>query len=140
MIERLSHSTIYVQDQESALAFYTEKLGLEVRTDVSFEGMRWLTVGPPNQPDLELILMPAQGGALDEETGNAMAQLLEKGAMGAGVFVTNDCHAAYAELKAKGVEFVSPPQEQMYGIEAIVRDNQGNWFSLTQPRAMPGTE
>lgn len=138
MITRLSHATIYVKDQESALAFYTEKLGFEVRVDIAFEGMRWLTIGPKEQPDLEMILMPVQGGALDEETGALMAQLLELGAMGTGVLHTHDCHAAYEELKAKGVEFISPPQEQMYGIEAIMKDNQGNWFSLTQPKEMAG--
>lgn len=78
--------------------------------------------------------MPVQGGALDEETGATMAKLLARGALGTGVLQTDDCRAAYEELKAKGVEFVSPPQEQMYGIEAILKDNQGNWFSLTQPR------
>ncbi|RIK44301.1 MAG: glyoxalase [Chloroflexi bacterium] len=138
MINRLSHATIYVKDQESALAFYTEKLGFEVRTDVSFEGMRWLTVGPKNQPDLEMVLMPIHGGALDEETGALMATLLERGAMGTGVLHTDDCRATYEALKAKGVEFISPPQEQMYGVEAILKDNQGNWFSLTQPRPQPG--
>ncbi len=131
---RMSHITIFVKDQESALAFYTEKLGCVVRTDVSFEGFRWLTVGLPDQPDLEMILMPVQGGALDEETGTIMADLLNRGAMGTGVLQTEDCRAAYEELKAKGVEFISPPQEQMYGVEAILKDNQGNWFSLTQPR------
>ncbi|MEX1019043.1 MAG: VOC family protein [Litorilinea sp.] len=138
MINRLSHATIYVQDQASALEFYTEKLGFEVRTDVSFEGMRWLTIGPRQQPDVEMVLMPVQGGALDEETGALMAQLLERGAMGVGVLQTDDCRAAYEEFKAKGVEFISPPQDQMYGIEAILKDNQGNWFSLTQPKEMTG--
>lgn len=138
MINRLSHATIWVKDQDSALAFYTEKLGFEVRTDVSFEGMRWLTVGPKSQPDLEMILMPVQGSPHGEETSALMAQLLERGALGPGVLHTDDCRAAYEELKSKGVEFISPPQEQMYGVEAILKDNQGNWFSLTQPREMPG--
>jgi catechol 2,3-dioxygenase-like lactoylglutathione lyase family enzyme len=134
MINRLSHATVFVKDQESARAFYTEKLGFQVRTDVSFEGFRWLTVSPPNQPDLEMILMPIQSGHADEETTALMEKLLERGALGPGVLNTDDCQAAYAELKAKGVEFISPPQEQMYGVEAVFKDNQGNWFSLTQPR------
>lgn len=137
MINRLSHATIYVKDQESALAFYTEKLGFEVCVDIAFEGFRWLTINPPKQPELEMVLMPVEGGALDAETGALMADLLNRGAMGTGVLQTDDCRAAYEELKAKGVEFMSPPQEQMYGIEAILKDNQGNWFSLTQPKPMP---
>jgi catechol 2,3-dioxygenase-like lactoylglutathione lyase family enzyme len=135
MIQKLSHTTIYVLDQEQALDFYTNKLGFEVRIDMTIEnGFRWLTVGPKSQPDLQLVLFAVKSGAFDEATGDHLRALLEQGALGIGVFDTDDCRATYAELSAKGVEFVSPPQEQPYGIEATFRDNSGNTFSLTQRR------
>lgn len=133
MIKKLSHATIYVTNQEEAKKFYTEKLGFEVRTDVTMEGFRWLTVGPKTQPDLEIVLMePKAGFMFDEATVKNIRELIQKGAMGAGVFDTEDCKATYEELKGRGVEFLSPPQERPYGIEAIFKDNSGNWFSLTQ--------
>ena len=135
MITGLSHATIFVQDQDAALEFYTKKLGFEVRTDAKMEGFRWLTVGSKDQPELEIVLMAVQPGPMhDEETVAKMKELLAKGAMGAGVFKTADCHATYEELAAKGVEFLSEPAERPYGVEAVFKDNSGNWFSLTQPR------
>lgn len=135
MINRLSHATIWVKDQDEALAFYRDKLGFEIKTDASMEGFRWLTVGPSGRDDLELVLMPAvPSPMMDEETVSSLRALMEKGAMGAGVFNTDDCKATYEQLKAKGVEFMSEPQERPYGIEAIFKDNSGNWFSLTQHR------
>ncbi len=135
MINALSHATIFVDDQDAALEFYTKKLGFEVRTDAKMESFRWLTVGPKDQEGLEIILMAiAPSPMYDEETVEQMKVLLAKGAFGSGVFRTTDCHATYAELKAAGVEFMSEPQERPYGIEATFRDNSGNWFSLTQPR------
>ena len=134
MITKLSQATIYVLDQDQALRFYTEKLGFEVRTDATMGDFRWLTVGPKGQPDLEIILyaVKSHGGMMDEETVGHLRAILEKGLMGPGVFEADDCQATYEELKSKGVEFVSPPQEQPYGIEAIFKDGCGNWFSLTQ--------
>jgi predicted enzyme related to lactoylglutathione lyase len=134
MITRLSHATVYVQDYDKALEFYTQKLGFEVRQDVKMEGgFRWLTVAPKGQPDLEIILYePKSTGRMDEATANQIRALVQRGALGAGVFNTDDCRRTYEELKSKGVEFVSPPKEQGYGIEAIFKDNSGNWFSLTQ--------
>jgi len=133
MITKLSHATIYVSNQDDAKKFYTEKLGFEVRTDVTMEGFRWLTVGPKSQPDLYIVLMePKVGFMFDEATVKTIRELIAKGALGAGVFDTDDCHATYEELKKRGVEFLSPPQERPYGIEAIMKDNSGNWFSLTQ--------
>lgn len=136
MIGKLSHATIYVLDQEQALDFYTNKLGFELRTDMTMGGgFRWLTVGPRSQPELELVLFAVKpAGIFDEATAGHLRAILEKGVLGIGVFDTADCHATYAELKAKGVEFVSPPQEQPYGVEATFRDNSGNVFSLTQQR------
>jgi catechol 2,3-dioxygenase-like lactoylglutathione lyase family enzyme len=133
MITKLSHAGIYVLNQNEALRFYTEKLGFEVRTDVTMGDYRWLTVGPKGQPDLEIVLSEVKpGGTFDEETVGHLRALLAKGAIGAGVFEADDCRATYEELKSKGVEFISPPQEQPYGIEAVFKDNSGNWFSLTQ--------
>jgi catechol 2,3-dioxygenase-like lactoylglutathione lyase family enzyme len=133
MIKKLSHATIYVTNQEEAKKFYTEKLGFEVWTDVTMEGFRWLTVGPKTQPDLYIVLMePKAGFMFDEATVKSLRELIQKGALGAGVFDTEDCKATYEELKGRGVEFLSPPQERPYGIEAIFKDNSGNWFSLTQ--------
>jgi catechol 2,3-dioxygenase-like lactoylglutathione lyase family enzyme len=136
MIRKLSHATIYVLDQEQALDFYTNKLGFEVRTDITVDGgFRWLTVGPTSQPELELILFAVKpGGAWDEAMVGQLRAILETGVLGVGVFETDDCHATYTALKAKGVEFVAPPQEQPYGLEATFRDNSGNVFSLMQRR------
>lgn len=133
MITKLSHAAIYVLDQDEAKDFYVTKLGFEVRTDVTMEGFRWLTVGPLQQPDLEIILMQvAPGYTMTEDTANQMKELIKQGAMGAGVLETDDCKGTYEALKQKGVSFKSPPSQRPYGIEAVLVDNSGNWFSLTQ--------
>ena len=136
MIQRQSHSTIYVTDQEEALEFYRDKLGFEVRTDMPMtdEGdVRWLTLSPKGQPDLEIILAPLTPGPMfDAERAEQIKRLVQSGALGIGVFETDDIHGDYERLSKQGVEFVSPPEERFYGIEAIVKDNSGNWFSLTQ--------
>src|SRR5438270_500422 len=121
MIRRLSHTTVYVLDQDEALKFYRDKLGFEVRTDATMDGgFRWLTVGPKTQPDLELVLMKVvEGPMCDAATAATLRQLVQKGTFGIGVFETDDCRATYAELQAKGVEFVQPPEERFYGIEAL---------------------
>lgn len=139
MITGLSHMCVYVLDQDSAKAFYTDKLGFEVRADVSmgeaFEGsgagFRWLTVGPPGKPDLELILADCAMGH-EEETAEQLRTLVAKGALGAGVLATDDCRRTYEELAARGVVFLQKPAERPYGVEAVLRDDSGNWFSLTQ--------
>ncbi|HXO76742.1 MAG TPA: VOC family protein [Puia sp.] len=135
MITKLSHITFFVLDQDKAYDFYVNTLGFTVNTDAKMpNGHRWLTVTPPQQPDLEIALLPPLAGGMsyDEETRNAFKVLLEKGALGAGVFDTPDCRATYAELKDKGVTFKSEPKEQFYGTEAVMSDGQGNWFSMTQ--------
>lgn len=135
MITKLSHVTFFVLDQDKAYEFYVGKLGFKVNTDATMEnGFRWLTVTPPSQPELEIALLPPLAGGMsyDEETRNAFKVLLEKGALGAGVFDTPDCRATYEELKEKGVSFKSEPKEQFYGTEAVMSDGQGNWFSMTQ--------
>ncbi len=135
MITRLSHTTLFVSDQEKAYDFYVNKLGFKVHTDAKMEnGSRWLTITPPEQPDLEIVLMPLHGMMkLDDESQKALQILLDKGVMGAGVLTTPDCRATYEELKSKGVVFKSEPKEQFYGIEALITDGCGNWFSMTQP-------
>jgi catechol 2,3-dioxygenase-like lactoylglutathione lyase family enzyme len=134
MIRRMSHATVFVSNQDQALDFYRDKLGFEVRTDAKVsEEFRWLTVGPKGQPDFEIVLMePKPGMLMDEETSNQLRSIMAKGVLGAGVFNTDNCRATYEELKGRGVEFVSEPSERPYGIEAIFKDNSGNWFSLTQ--------
>lgn len=136
MITKLSHTSFFVTDQDKAFDFYVNKIGFKVNTDVKMEnGFRWLTVNPPDQPDLEIILFPANGAnGFDEDVNAALKLLLDKGVMGAGAMYTSDCRATYEELKAKGVTFKSEPKEQFYGIEAIITDGCGNWFSMTQPK------
>jgi catechol 2,3-dioxygenase-like lactoylglutathione lyase family enzyme len=136
MIQRQSHSTVYVIDQEEALDFYRDTLGFEVHTDMPMNengDLRWVTLNPKGQPDLEIILAPITPGPMfDAETAEEMKALVRKGALGIGVFETDDIHGDYERLSKQGVTFVSPPHEQFYGIVAFVKDNSGNWFSLTQ--------
>ena len=136
MIRKMSHTSIYVLDQDRAKAFYTEKLGFEVRQDVKMgEGFRWLTLSPKGQADMEIVLMPVRGGAMmGEEQAAKLRSLVEAGVLGAGVFETADCNKTYEELKAKGVEFKQAPAQRPYGLEALFRDDSGNWFSLCERR------
>ncbi len=136
MIQRLSHVSVWVLDQDEAYDFYVNKLGFEVRTDAKMDnGFRWLTVSPKGQPGMEIVLMStAPSPMMDQETSDAIRTLVRRGKLGAGVFDTADCRQTYEELKAKGVEFSQPPTERFYGIEAVMKDNSGNWFSLTQPK------
>jgi catechol 2,3-dioxygenase-like lactoylglutathione lyase family enzyme len=132
MITKFTHSTVWVLDQDAALRFYTEVLGFEARTDVTMDTFRWLTVGPLGQPDFELILAVPGPPMLDPESAEHIRAMVAKGALGAGVFATDDCRRSYEEMKARGVEFLTEPAERSYGIEATFRDNSGNWFSLMQ--------
>ena len=143
MIQRMSHFAIFVIDQDVAKDFYVNKLGFEVKMDESMpNSFRWLTVSPKGQPDLEIILMkvapsPFSGAGVQKiqtQDVDTIRELMKKGAFGAGVFQTADCRKSYEEMKAKGVEFVSPPKEQFYGVEAVFKDPFGNWFSMTQPK------
>jgi len=135
MIKKMSHASIFVLNQEEALSFYRDQLGFEVHTDAMVgPDFRFLTLNAKDQPDFEIILMePKAGMLMDEATATQLRAIIEKGVLGAGAFHTDDCHATYQELKSKGVEFVSEPAERPYGIEAVFKDNSGNWFSLTQP-------
>lgn len=135
MIRKMSHATIFVNNQDEALTFYRDKLGFQVHTDAMVgPDFRWLTMNVPDQPDFEIVLMePKPGMLMDETTADQLRAILNKGVLGAGVFNTDDCLATYQELKDKGVQFVSEPAERPYGIESVFKDNSGNWFSLTQP-------
>jgi catechol 2,3-dioxygenase-like lactoylglutathione lyase family enzyme len=132
MITKLSHVNVFVLDQDRAKAFYTEKLGFEVRTDTRLDGFRWLTVGPKGQPDLNILLATPAPPMFSEEDAKALRALVAKGAMAGGVIETDDCRKTYDALKKKGVEFLQEPAERPYGIEALLRDDSGNWFSLTE--------
>jgi len=138
MISKLSHAGVLVLDQDAAKQFYIEKLGFTARNDVQMgdefaggQGFRWLTVSPPDQPDLEFILAAPEMGH-DEDTARQLRELVAKGAFGGGVWETDDCRKTYEELSSRGVTFLQEPAERPYGVEAVFRDDSGNWFSLTQ--------
>jgi catechol 2,3-dioxygenase-like lactoylglutathione lyase family enzyme len=136
MLKQLTTVNQWVDDQDDALAFYTEKLGLEVRADVTVPEMnnfRWLTVGVPGQDDVAIALLPVPGPPVfDEETRAALETLVAKGAAGGLFFSTDDCQGTYEELVGRGVEFSQPPTEQPYGIDAGFRDPSGNQMRLAQ--------
>jgi catechol 2,3-dioxygenase-like lactoylglutathione lyase family enzyme len=140
LITGLSHTTIWVLDQDEALTFYTEKLGFEVNTDATMDDFRWVTVNPPGRPEHELILLVPGPPMMDEESAEQVKALVAKGALGPGAFETDDCRATYAELSSRGVTFLSEPAERFYGIEATFRDNSGNWFSMTQRADVPAAK
>jgi uncharacterized glyoxalase superfamily protein PhnB len=133
---KIANAQLWVHDQDEALAFYTEKLGFEVQADVTLPEMgdfRWLTVGPPNQDDVSIVLMAIPGApVMDEETGNQVRDLMAKGFAGTVFLTTDDCQASYEELKARGVEFTETPEKRPYGIDSGFRDPSGNSFRLTQ--------
>ena len=136
MINRLSVATIWVKDLNEALSFYTEKLGFEIRTDVTNYGYRWLTVGLKGQPDLEFHLSGLKpDGSLTQEDVDQLTKLVEGGKLGVGPWKTDDCQKTYETLKARGVDFVQPPTDRPYGIiEAIFKDNSGNIMVLSQDK------
>jgi catechol 2,3-dioxygenase-like lactoylglutathione lyase family enzyme len=138
VLQHVSHVNVWVHDLDEALAFYTEKLGFEVREDVTmdeFGDYRWLTVGPVHQPDLHLILSLPGPPAIDEETAAELTALVARGAVsGAGsmIFASDDVQATYEDLSARGVEFTQPPIERFYGTDAAFRDPSGNAYRITQ--------
>jgi predicted enzyme related to lactoylglutathione lyase len=137
---RIANAQVWVHDQDEALAFYTQKLGMEVRADVTLEEMgdfRWLTVGPVGQPDMSIVLMAIPGPpVMDPETAHQVHDLMGKGFAGTVFLTTEDCQASYEELKGRGVQFTEEPEERPYGIDAGFRDPSGNAFRLTQVREM----
>jgi len=133
---RIANAQLWVHDQDEALDFYTRKLGMEVRADVTLESMgdfRWLTVGPAGQPDFAIVLMAIPGPpVMDSETAGQVGDLMAKGFAGTVFLTTDDCQASYEELKGRGVEFVEQPEERPYGIDCGFRDPSGNNLRLTQ--------
>ncbi len=136
----LSTTQLWVHDQDEALAFYTGKLGMEVRADVTIPEMgdfRWLTVGPAGQDDVAIVLMAIPGApVMDAETAEQVRMLMAKGFAGTVFLTTDDCQASYEELKARGVEFSEQPEERPYGIDSGFRDPSGNSFRLTEVREL----
>ena len=133
MITKMTHSTVYVLDQERAHDFYVNKLGFKVITDVPMPNNdRWLTVTPPNQPGFEIVLSPVSRGVFSKEKVETLKELVKSGTFGVAVFACDDIFATYEELKAKGVEFTKPPTKEFYGTEALFKDDSGNWFSLAE--------
>ena len=128
----MNHVSVFVLNQDSAYDFYVNKLGFKVHTDAPMGlGMRWLTVCPPDQPDLEISLMAIDEGMMfSKESAKQMRELVSKGTFGFGVFQCNDLLATYEELKTKGVKFKKEPTEEFYAFEALFIDDSGNWFSL----------
>ena len=135
MLNQLANVQVWVNDQDEALAFYTDKLGFEVREDVTVPEMgnfRWLSVGVPGQ-DVAIVLMAVPGAPVfDDETRQQILDLLAKGASGGLFFTTEDCRASYEELAARGVEFTQEPTDQPYGVDAGFRDPSGNRFRMVQ--------
>ena len=133
---RIATAQLWVHDQDEALKFYTKKLGMEVRQDVTMPEMgdfRWLTVGPPGQDDVAIVLMAIPGPpVMDNDTAKEVAALMGKGFAGTVFLTTEDCKASYDDLRARGVEFTETPEERPYGIDAGFRDPSGNSFRLTQ--------
>jgi catechol 2,3-dioxygenase-like lactoylglutathione lyase family enzyme len=138
MLNAISHSAVYVLDQDEALDFYVGKLGLEVTADVDLGVMRWLTVGVPGQPGREILLERPGPPAHDDATADQVRELVTKGAMGLGfILTTDDCRRTYDELKAKGVEFTQEPVEHFYGIDVGLRDPFGHPLRITPPAPQP---
>ena len=135
---KIAFAGVWVHDQDEALAFYTDKLGWELRADVTLPELgnyRWLTVGPPNQPDLSVLLNAIPGPpVMDEATSEQIRSVMAKGWAGNVLLTTDDAQASYEELKARGVAFTEAPEERPYGIDCAFRDPSGNQFRLTQVR------
>jgi predicted enzyme related to lactoylglutathione lyase len=133
---KIANAQLWVHDQDAALAFYTEKVGMEVRADVTMPEMgdfRWLTVGPPRQEDVSITLMAIPGPpVMDAETAEQVRDVMAKGFAGTVFLTTDDCQASYEELKGRGVEFTETPEKRPYGIDSGFRDPSGNSIRLTQ--------
>jgi catechol 2,3-dioxygenase-like lactoylglutathione lyase family enzyme len=133
VIIRVSHLTLYVRDQKVAHEVYVNKLGFKVNTDQTMEnGLRWLTVSPPGQPELQIILAEPRAPMVKPELLPHIMALLAADGMGAGVWECDDCERTYRALKDKGIDFTKPPTREFYGVEAIFKDGCGNWFSMTE--------
>ncbi len=133
---KIATAQLWVHDQDAALAFYTDQVGMELRTDVTVAEMgnfRWLTVAPVGQADVEIVLMAIPGQpVMDDDTATQLRDLMGKGFAGTVFLDTDDCQASYQQLRARGVEFIGEPTEQPYGIDVGFRDPSGNNVRLTQ--------
>ncbi|MGI8622856.1 MAG: VOC family protein [Solirubrobacteraceae bacterium] len=133
MFNNISHMMLYVRDQDEAKDYYVSTLGMELGDDVPFgEDFRWLTVHLPGQSDTRICLMPPHAGK-EPELAKRVGELLALGGLMGGILTTEDCHAAYAQLRSRGVEFSEEPTERFYGIDCGFRDPSGNPWRLTQP-------
>ena len=140
MITNISLITLWVSDQDAARDFYVEHLGFVPKIDQTLgDGFRWVTIGHPEQPELEVTLM-VPGPPLDEEMATAVKRSLAKGQMGGFGLSTDDCQKTYEELSAKGVEFTQLPSKRPYGVEAVLRDNSGNWLVLVERHEYHGED
>ena len=137
MLDAITHSSIYVLDQDEALDFYVGKLGLEVATDADMGVTRWLTVHVAGSPGREILLEKPGSPALDDETAQQVRELVSKGAMPVVIFTTPDCQATYDDLVAQGVEFTQEPVTRFYGTDCALRDPFGNALRITQPATEP---
>jgi len=136
MITGMSFVSVWVLDQDSAKNFYTAKLGCELTNDLQLDnGMRWLTVRPEGSKGQELLLMDPAHSMLDAATAEQVRALVAKGALSPGVMATSDCRADHRALSSAGVQFLQEPATRPYGIEAVLRDDSGNWYSFTQRTA-----
>ena len=134
MITNISLVTVYCLDQDKTRDFYVDVLGFEPHTDVTMsDDFRWVTVRHPNQPELEVTLM-VPGPPLDSDAAEFIRRQLGKGQMGGLGLRVDDCHKTYEDLRAKGVEFLQEPSDRPYGVEAVMRDNSGNWLVLVEPK------
>jgi catechol 2,3-dioxygenase-like lactoylglutathione lyase family enzyme len=134
MITNVSLVTVWVTDQDEAKAFYTDKLGFESTADITMgDGYRWVTVRHPNHPELQLTLAKP-GPPLDDEDAAAFRRMLGKGSLSAVGLATDNCRKTFAELVARGVSFLQEPADRPYGVEAILRDNSGNWLVLVEQK------
>jgi predicted enzyme related to lactoylglutathione lyase len=137
---RIANAQLWVNDQDEALAFYTQKLGMEVQIDATLPEMgdfRWLTVAPAGQPDVAIVLMAIPGPpVMDQESAEQLRGLMAKGFAGTVFLTTEDCQASYEQLRGRGVEFTEAPEERPYGIDSGFRDPSGNSIRLTQVREM----
>lgn len=138
MITNVSIATVWVRDQDSAKAFYTEKLGFIEHADVTMgNGYRWCTVVHPDHPELQ-VLLALPGPPLDEESAEAVRRMIDKGAMHSLGTATDNCRKTFDELTARGVEFLQEPSDRPYGVEAVLRDDSGNWLVLVEQKPYDG--
>lgn len=137
MLNAMTHTQLWVLDQDEALEFYVGRLGLEVHTDADMDVMRWLTVSVPGRPETEIMLLVPGPPALDPETAEQVRELVTKGAVGAIIFTTDDCRATYEKLRERGVEFTQEPVERFYGTDCALRDPFGNQIRITEPAPEP---